>query len=415
MAKISPTLRRTIIVSALGYFIDVFDIQLFAVLRVASLTDIGVAPERLATISGYIFNAQMFGMALGAFLWGWLGDRYGRLKALYGSILIYSLGTLACGFVHDPTTYGILRFITGFGLAGETGAATTLIAEMMSPKKRGWGITIISGFGFFGPAVAVLVSWFFEWRETYVVAGLMGFLLLILRMRLVEPLLFQKMRTSDTVRGSLRLLLQRRQALTFIRCLLIGLPFLYAWTFLNFFSLELSRDVLKTGEVFNQKICLFLFYIGATCGDIIGGALSQFLHSRRKSIIILYLFGIAVSALYLAIGPQVKFSVETLYAIYFLLGIGGGGWLLFSTIASEHFGTNIRATTTILAINLVRGFTIFTTFAFQGLSPVTTSANAAIIIGSTIYVLAFLALQRLRETHGLDMDYLEERKTSART
>lgn len=171
----SPSLvHKAIFISSLGYFVDLFDIQLFAVLRVASLTDIGVPADQQAAIGGNILNAQLLGMIIGAFVWGWLGDRFGRLKALYGSILIYSLGTFACAFVHDPVTYGIMRMITGFGLAGETGAVITLVAELMSPQKRAWGITIIGAVAFLGPAAAVIISWYTPWRETYIVTGLLG-------------------------------------------------------------------------------------------------------------------------------------------------------------------------------------------------------------------------------------------------
>jgi MFS family permease len=204
--------RRAIIIGSLGYFIDLFDIQLFAVLRLPSLTEIGVSSDQLATVGGQILNAQMAGMILGAFLWGWLGDRFGRLKAIYGSILIYSIGTLACGFVHDSFTYGLMRFVTGFGLAGETGAAITLVSEMMIPQKRGWGVTIVGAIAFLGPAVAVLISWFVPWRETYIIASLMGFALFILRRNLLEPTLFQKTDLIKNGRGSLKLLMQPQQA-----------------------------------------------------------------------------------------------------------------------------------------------------------------------------------------------------------
>jgi MFS family permease len=233
--------RRAIIVCALGYFIDIFDIQLFAVLRVSSLTDLGVSAAHLSGIGGQILNMQMIGMILGGFMWGWLGDRFGRLKALYGSILIYSLGTLACSLVQDPTTYGILRFVTGFGLAGETGGAITLIAELMSREKRGWGAMVIGGFGAFGPAVAVPVSLLFTWRTTYVIAGLMGLALLILRLRLVEPEMFKKVAKGQSNRGSARMFLNPKLALLFIRGIAIGLPLIFMANLVNFFRLRLAK------------------------------------------------------------------------------------------------------------------------------------------------------------------------------
>jgi len=405
---LTSPLVRAIIVCALGYFIDVFDIQLFPVLRAASLADLGVPAERLASVGGDILSIQMLGMVLGAFLWGWLGDKLGRLKALYGSIIVYSIGTLACSLVQDPFTYGALRFFAGFGLAGETGAAITLIAEMMPKEKRGWGIVIISSIGFLGPACAVLVSLFFPWRQTYIAAGFLGLAILVLRMRLIEPALFEKTSRSGALRGSLRLLFQRRQGLIFVCCFLIGFPFAYLWNLLNFFSLEFSHVVLREGESFNQKICLFLFYVGTSCGDVLSGSLSQIWRSRRKAIATVFLFGATLAGAYLALGPQIKLTATAFYATYFALGLAGGGWILYCTIAAEHFGTNIRASVSIIVVNLVRGFAIPMIFVLQLLRQSMDITNAALIIGFTIYAFAFLALSRLRETHGLDLDYVEK-------
>jgi len=404
----SSSLRRAIIICALGYFIDVFDIQLFAVLRVSSLTDLGVAADRLAAIGGYILNVQMLGMIMGAFLWGWLGDRFGRLKALYGSILIYSLGTLTCSFVSDPISYGLLRFITGFGLAGETGAAITLVAEMMSREKRGWGITIIAGFGFLGPVFAVLTALFLPWRQVYIFAGILGLLLLILRIRLTEPAMFLKIIESKKQRISLKLLAQPRQAFTLLCCILTGLPMIYGWSLLNFFSMEFSSAVLKPGEVFNQKICLMLFFLGTSCGDMLSGAISQFWRSRRKTMLAFLVFGLLLSMSYLLIAPRVRLAAEALYGIYFLIGLAAGAWILFATMAAEHFGTNVRATTSIATNNLVRGFTIPMIFAFHRLREVMSITDAAALIGVVLYAVGFLALSCLRETHGVDLDYVEK-------
>ena len=399
-------IRRAIIVCALGYFIDIFDIQLFAVLRVPSLTELGVLPDRIPVVGGYILNIQMLGMVMGAFLWGYLGDRAGRLKALYGSILIYSVGTLACSLVHQPVAYGACRFIAGFGLAGETGAAVTLISELMSREKRGWGATIIGGFGAFGPVAAVLISWILPWRQTYVVAGLLGLVLLALRLRLVEPALFQKISRSDPRRGSLKLFAQRRRAVTLLCAIAIGVPSIYCVNLLNFYSLELGRSVLLPGQVFSQKLCLLCFYVGLGCGNTANGALSQLWRNRRKALAAFMLFNLAIVAVYLLAGPVVKFSATQIYLINFALGFHGA-LILAVIIATEHFGTNIRATSAILISNLLRGGIIPMVFAFQWLRLFLTIGEAAALVGCVVYALAFLALRQLRETYGIDLDYVE--------
>ena len=403
-----PQIIRAIIVCALGYFIDVFDIQLFAVLRVPSLTDLGVPADKLAVVGGNILNAQMLGMVLGGFLWGWLGDRFGRLKSLYGSILIYSLGTLACSFAPDPLIYGALRFITGFGLAGEVGAAITLLAELMPPLKRGWGIVIAAGFGFLGPAAAVISSWFIEWRTSYIIAGVLGLLLLVLRIKLSEPELFRKVAANQNKGGSWTLLAQRKQGVSFLYCFMIGLPIMYGWILLNFFSMEFSHAVLKQGETFNQKVCLLAFYIGTSFGDVLCGTLSQIWKSRRKAMASILLLGLVTAALFLIYGPYAKITALALYIIYFFLGIAAGGWILFIMITPEHFGTNIRATTAIVVSNLGRGLSIPMIFSFQWLQEFMNDTNAAAVLGVLFYIAAFAALRKLNETHGLDLDYIEK-------
>lgn len=407
------SLTRAIVICALGYFIDVFDIQLFAVLRVPSLTELGVPQDRLAFIGGYIFNAQVAGMILGAFLWGWLGDRFGRVKALYGSILIYSIGTFACSFVHDPLTYGLLRVFTGFGLAGETGAAITMMAEMISPQKRTWGIITVAGIGFLGPVFAILISWFMSWRETYILGGVLGLVILLLRVKLREPALFERALKSQVVRGSLQILMQRKQALTVLAGVVMGGPLAYGWFLLNFFSAEFSRVMLAPGENFNQKLAFLSFYLGTACGDVMSGAVSQYWRSRRKAVATFLLIGMVVAAFYLGFGPTAKLTTTAFYRIYFVLGAAAGCWVIMTAMFAEHFGTNIRATTAILLTNFVRGVSIPMIFAFQWLKGAIGLTEAALIIGAVLYMGAFFALSRLRETHGLDLDYIETVKARA--
>jgi len=405
-------LRRAIVVCALGYFMDVFDLNLFTVLRVSSLTDLGISSETQAAIASHILNAQLLGILSGAFLWGYLGDRYGRLKALYGSIFIYSIATFGCSLLHNSVTYGVLRFLAGFGIAGEVGAATTLIAELMHPQKRGWGIAIIAGIGCLGPAAAVLISWFFDWRATYVVAGVMGLGLLVLRMRLTEPLFFKKINSSGNRQGSLKLLIQPEQALIFISCIFIGAAAIYANWFLNFFSLELSRSVLAEGEIFNQKTSLLIFYIGLGLGDASVCVISQLWRSRRKALTSFLTLGAMTTAIYLVIGPFIKMTAMTLYGIYFIIAFASGIWALFIMIGAEHVGTNIRATTATLISNIARASTIPVLFMFQGLKTIMSITDAAALIGFMLYALAFWGLSRLRETHGLDLDYVETLETT---
>ncbi len=401
-------IRRAIIIGALGYFIDVFDIQLFAVLRTASLTDLGVPADRLARVAGIILNVQTLGLLAGGLLWGWLGDRLGRLKAMYGSILIYSVSTLLCSVVHDPVVYGVYRFLAGFGLAGETGAAVTLVAELMPAASRGWGVMLIGGIGFAGPIGAVGLGWLLPWRRAYVAAGVAGLIVFTLRKTLSESATFTQTRDSGVKRGSWSLLAKKGPLLKLLFCFLIGGPLLYGFNVINFFSTEWSRIVLRPDEVFVQKYALLAFYCGSVLGDFASGALTQLWRSRRKTITVFLVWGMVTSSAFLFGAPLVRLSSAQFYGAYFLMGLSVGYWVLMTTVAAEQFGTNIRATTSIVVTNLVRGFTIPIVFAFQALQPALGIDHSALAIGILIYPVSLFALWRLKETHGIDLHYVED-------
>lgn len=401
-------IHKAIIVCALGYFIDIFDIQLFAVLRLESLKDLGVPDHLIQKTGGDILTVQCLGMVLGAFLWGWLGDRFGRLRALYGSIILYSLGTFSCAFVQDPDIYAVLRFITGFGLAGETGAAVTLIAESMKQQNRGWGITIIAGFGFFGPACAVLVAGVFDWRTTYMIAGVLGLAILVLRARLLEPHLFEKLVSYEGIKkGDLRMFFSGSRFSRILYCFLLGLPIAYTFYILNFFSLEFAKQFVVSGT-FDQRTALLCYFISNGFGDILCGSLSQLCRSRKKVILLFLISGALLTSFYLVYGLFSGFSATAFYVIYAGLGVIAGYWVLFSMVAAEHFGTNLRASAAIITTNLVRGVTIITVPLFSQMTPLMGHAEAALAIGCVLYGGAFWALGRVRETHHLDLDYVEE-------
>ncbi|HEY9732407.1 MAG TPA: MFS transporter [Drouetiella sp.] len=404
----NPNLIRTIAVCALGYFVDVYDIQLFAVLRVASLKAIGIAPEQLGAVGANILNAQMLGMIVGAVIWGILGDRLGRVRALYGSILLYSIGTFACSFVHDANSYAIMRFITAIGLAGEIGAAVVLISELMPAKERGWGITIIGGIGFLGPVVAVLTSFFLEWRQSYVLAGLIGLALLVLRTRLFDADMFSKTKGKTTLAEFFTLFARRSFLQPFFMCLLMSLPLTFVWNVLNFFSMEISKTVLVSDEEFNQKLSLLLFFFGTSVGDIVSGFATQFFQSRRKAMSYTLLLAVVASLALLLIAPIVKLTALQFYLIYFILGVSSGCWALATMITSEHFGIDIRATASLLMLNLLRGATIPIVFCFQNLQKPLGIANAAATIGIVLFLASFASLFSMSETFGRELDFAAE-------
>ncbi len=405
-AAVSPAAARAAAVCALGYFVDAADVHLLAAFRAASLGDLGVAPQALAAASATLLNAQMAGMLAGAALWGALGDRLGRLKVLYGSILVYSMGTLACAFAQTTHAYALLRFVTGFGLAGETGAAVTIVAEILPPDSRAWGIAWTSAIGFLGPLSVAALSAFLPWRAAYAVFGALGLVILGLRLGLAEPELFARAHARSGP-GPWRLLLRPRAAATAALCAAVGLPLIYLWSLLNFFSLELGGAAVRPGEPFRQAACLVAFYAGTGAGGALSGALSQFWRSRRAAMAAFLGAGALASAVLLLVAPRWPLSAGELYALYFVLGVSGGAWVLFTALAAELFGTDARATASIAIANAVRGFTVPMVWGFALLRGRMPQSSAAALIGAALFAAGAAALTRLPETHGTNLDFLE--------
>ena len=396
--------RAAVLLAALGYFVDIYDLILFSIVRVASLKDIGVAQDRLLDTGLLLINMQMTGMLLGGLLWGVLGDKKGRLSVLFGSIALYSVANIANGFAHTVPVYAALRFIAGVGLAGELGAGITLVCELMPKETRGYGTMVVAGVGIAGGVVAGLVGDYFGWRNAYFVGGAMGLALLTLRVGVYESGIFDKVKNSTTRRGDLTMLFSSAAtAKKYLCCVLLGVPVWFAIgilaTFAPEFGKALSMPVLPTGS----RAVMWL-YAGCALGDFASGGLSQLLKSRLKAAGIFVAATALTSAAYLSLHGA---SLGAFYAVCCVLGFFSGYWATFVTIASEQFGTNIRATATTTVPNFVRGSLVAVSALFQFLKPGQGILGAAWIVGGLTFGLALLALTGLKETFGKDLDYLE--------
>jgi MFS family permease len=396
-----------IIVASLGYFVDIYDLILFNVVKKQSLLDIGVPDAQIMDVGMTLFNWQMAGMLIGGIIWGILGDTKGRVKVLFGSILMYSLANMANAFAHDITTYSIIRFIAGIGLAGELGAGITLVAESMKTEHRGYGTMIIVTFGALGAVFAALVGDHLGWQNAYIVGGALGLLLLLLRIGTLESSLFKNLHQSKVPdRGNLLMLFkQKGRFFKYLSCILIGLPIWFMIGLLVATADKFAIALKVQGTVLTSSAVMFA-YIGLSVGDLISGLLSQLLKSRKKVVLLYLIASTILIAIYLLL-PGL--SATVFYAMCFLLGAGTGYWALFVTIAAEQFGTNIRSTVTTTVPNFVRGSVVVITIVFKflkndaGMSMIT----AALIIGSVCMLLAFAALANLRETFSKELDYYE--------
>lgn len=397
-----------VLVAALGYMVDMYDLFLFSIVRVPSLKEIGVtSPEEMLSQGIYLLNLQTAGLLIGGVVWGILGDKRGRLSVLFGSILIYSLANIANGFVTTVDQYAILRFIAGFGLAGELGAGITLVSEILPREKRGYGTTLVALMGLPGSISAYFVVQIFDWRTSYIVGGVLGLLLLIMRVSVLESGMFSSVKHKNIKRGDVLMLFGNgKRALKYLLSILIGLPIWFVVGILITFSPEFARE-LGISESFNAGKAVMLAFSGQVAGNLITGFLSQYLKSRKKVIGLFILLSLAFVLIYLLVPMG---SEDAFYFVILMLGLFNGYWTLFITVAAELFGTNLRATVATTVPNFVRGSVIILTWLFTLLR---TPLGFGTIYGAltTAFVafgIALVALRYLEETFSKDLDYVEE-------
>lgn len=409
-----------VLVAALGYFVDIYDLVLFGMERTTSLTEIlgktlsGDALKGAVKTTGIsLLNIQMIGMLVGGIAWGIIGDKRGRLSVLFGSIITYSLANIANGFVQDTSTYAILRFVSGFGLAGELGAGITLVSETMSRRNRGWGAMIVASVGLCGAVVAGYVGEFIDnWRWSYFIGGGMGIALLLMRIGVYESGMFADIKKSDVRRGDFLMLFRSgKKLMKYFNVILVALPVWYVMGILITFCPEMGRAMGMTEDQLPvPRDAIKYAYIGITIGDVASGWLSQYLRSRKKALTVFLLLTVACVVLYFLVAAQ---SRTTFYIVCGIIGFATGFWAVFMSTASELFGTNIRSTVTTTAPNFVRGGTVLLTFLFQffgtglGISIGWSNVTAAIITGVITFAAAFYALWKLEETYGKDLNYTE--------
>ncbi|HYG15701.1 MAG TPA: MFS transporter [Bacteroidia bacterium] len=396
-----------VIVAAMGYFVDIYDLSLFGIVRIPSLEEMGLSGDELEEKGKLLINMQMMGMLVGGILFGILGDTLGRVKVLFGSIIMYSLANIANGFVYDITSYAIIRFIAGVGLSGELGAGITLISETMHREKRGYGTMVIVVVGALGAVVAAMVGDTFNWRTAYFVGGGLGLLLLALRVGTFESGMFKNLKQTTVKRGDfLSLFTNGKRLRKYLACILIGIPIWYAVGVLVYLSPEFSR-VLDVHGTVKAGTAIMYCYIGLSFGDLLSGLLSQLLRSRKKVILFFLVATIAVTLMFLY---NTGISLEMFYFQCFLIGTCTGYWALFVTVASEQFGTNLRSTVTTTVPNFVRGSLVLVNLVYSYLKGYSAIGiiYSALIVGVVCTAAAFLATLSVEESFSKDLDYVEE-------
>ncbi|HVV56435.1 MAG TPA: MFS transporter [Mucilaginibacter sp.] len=394
-----------VLVASLGYFVDIYDLLIFSIVRKQSLLDIGVKPDDVLPVGIKIINLQMLGLFLGGVLWGVLGDKLGRLKVLFGCIILYSIANFANGFVHDPATYAIVRFIAGIGLAGELGAGITLVTETMSQQKRGYGTTIVSAVGLMGAVAAVIVAKF-GWRNAYFIGGCLGILLLLLRLGTFESGMFKNIARSDVSKGNFfKLFSNWKRFKKYMYCILIGAPNWYVVGVLVTLAPEFGGPkALNAPHPLDAGNGILYNYVGIAIGGIIAGLLSQWLKSRKNTMYIFLILSLVSVVAYLS---AKGLSNDYFKWLCFFMGTGVGYWTIFITVAAEQFGTNLRSTVATTVPNFIRGSLIPINWGFLALKGQYGMINAGYVMMIILTLIAFFAVSRLKESFHKDLDYVE--------
>lgn len=417
-----------VVVAALGYFVDIYDLLLFSIIRVKSLKGIGLTDALCDTEGKFIIGIQMYGLLLGGILWGILGDKKGRLSVLFGSILLYSLANIANGFVHTVDQYALARFIAGIGLAGELGAGITLVSELISKEQRGKATSIVAGIGLTGAVAAYFVAHSFEWLSTssnpgiqnwatgivnssmdwricYFIGGGLGLCLLLLRISVFESGMYSNLHKTKVRRGNFFMFFTNAARFKkYMLAILIGLPTWYVIGILITFSKEFAEH-FNIKEPVDAGKSVMLAYVAISIGDLLIGFLSNWLKSRKKALYIFYALTVVSIILYFRLDGS---TAANMYLVCMFMGFATGFWALFVTMAAEHFGTNLRATAATTVPNMVRGSLPLIIMLFKSFQPGYSYITAAAITGVIVMAISITAVLFTEETFGKDLNFIEE-------
>ncbi len=401
-----------VVVAALGYFVDIYDLVIFSIVRLQSFKDIGVKPENMRLDGEFVLNMQMGGLLLGGILWGIIGDKFGRIRVLFGSILLYSIANFANGLVHSVEMYAFVRFVAGIGLAGELGAGITLVSETLSKNNRGYGTMMVAVVGLFGAAVAATVAKHFSWQTAYFVGGGLGFLLLLLRAGTFESGMFKEARHSNVNRGNiLMLFIDRKRFFKYLYCILMGAPLWFVVGILVTQAPEIGK-ALQATTILSAGTGILYTYFGIAAGDLFAGLMAQITRSRKITMMLFHILSLISAFVYL---QSTHISEQQFIWLCLFMGFSCGYWATFVTIASEQFGTNIRATVTTTVPNFVRGALIPITYIFERLVSRYGIISSARIMMVVLVAVAFFSINQLKESFDKDLDYMEDDQPKTNT
>jgi putative MFS transporter len=401
-----------VVVAALGYFVDIYDLLLFTIVRGPSLAGLGVDMKNTAEVlaaSTKVINWQMWGLLIGGIVWGIMGDKKGRLSVLFGSIILYSIANFLTGFVQNTDQYAYARFAAGIGLAGELGAGITLVSELLPKNKRGIGTSLVAGIGLFG-AVAAYFTFKAtnDWRLCYKIGAALGVCLLFLRISVAESGMFKQVKQKGVSRGNILMFFQNgKRFRKYILAILVGLPTWFVIGVLVNYSNLFATQLYGENHIDSGRAIMYA-YAAIAIGDILIGLISQYFQSRKKALYLFYFFTILSGIFFFAGGVR---NDATMYIACAALGFSTGFWAIFVTMGAEQFGTNLRATAATTIPNIVRGSLPLINMMFVNWfqkSAGFSVLKSGIITGIVVMSVTLIAAYFTEETFHKDLDYVEE-------
>ncbi len=409
--KRSSIFSLVVIVAALGYFVDIYDLLLFTIVREPSLKGLGIdlTNTQLAiSTSTRIINWQMTGLLIGGIVWGILGDKKGRLSVLFGSIIIYSIANFITGYVTTIDHYAWARFAAGIGLAGELGAGITLVSELLPKNKRGIGTSLVAGIGLFG---AVFAYFTFkvtnDWRLCYKIGGALGIGLLLLRVGVAESGMFKEIRDKNVSRGNIFMFFNNPTRFKkYLLAVLIGLPTWFVIGILVNLSNRFAHALYNQTALDSGRAIMYA-YIGIALGDILIGLISQYFKSRKKALYLFYAMTLISGITFFS---SWNHNDNRMYAICAALGFSTGFWAIFVTMGAEQFGTNLRATAATTIPNIVRGALPLMNLLFKNLFQDHLGwslLQSAWVTGVVVISITLVAAYFTEETFHKDLNYVE--------
>jgi MFS transporter, putative metabolite:H+ symporter len=409
VTKEASVLNLAVVVAALGYFVDIYDLLLFTIVREPSLRALGVVDTNMLAASTKIINWQMIGLLIGGVIWGVMGDKRGRLSVLFGSILLYSVANFITGWVQNVEQYAWARFVAGIGLAGELGAGITLVSELLPKNKRGIGTSLVAGIGLFGAVFAYFIYQYTQdWRLCYKIGGGLGIALLLLRISVAESGMFHTAKATAASRGNFLMFFNNKTRFRkYMLAILIGLPTWYVIGILVNLSNRFATQLYGENKIDSGKAIMYA-YVGIAIGDILTGFVSQLFKSRKKTLYLFYLSSIIFIFLFFS---PFNTNDSSMYLICGMMGFSTGFWAIFVTMGAEQFGTNLRATAATTVPNMVRGALPLINLMFKGVFQDSwhwSLVKSGIVTGIIVMVIAIVSAYFTEETFHKDLDYLEE-------